>query len=110
MDALLVLSRALHFGAALLLFGGFLLSLAVVDPATRAGEPVATAIRERVGRFLRIAAWWALGAALLSGLVWLIVEAALISRRPIAEATGGDTLGLVLTGPCSVASGSRVLS
>ncbi len=98
MNALLVLSRALNFGAALLLFGGFVLALAVVDPATRAGEPVATAIRERVGRFLRIAAWWALGVALLSGLVWLIVEAALISRRPIAEATGGDTLGLVLTG------------
>ena len=98
MNMLLVLSRTLHFAAALLLFGGFLLSLAVAVPATRGGEQTAVDIGERVGRFLRIVAWWALGVSLFSGAAWLIVEAALIGRGSIAEVTSGETLGLVVTG------------
>jgi hypothetical protein len=98
MSTVLVLSRALHFGATLLLFGGFVIWLAVVCPATRAPDRVASDIGERVGRFLRIAAWWALSVALFSGAVWLIVGSALISGRPIAEMTSGDTLGRVVTG------------
>ena len=98
MNSLLVCSRALHFGAALLIFGGLVLALAVVGPATRASRPAAAAVDERVAGFLRAAGWCGLGVSLLSGAAWLLLEAALMSGQSIAEATTGGALWLVLTG------------
>ncbi len=98
MDTLLGLSRTLHFAATLLLFGGFVLSLAVVGPITVAPQRPEAGILERIDRFLRSAAWWGLVVALLSGVAWLVVGSALISGRPITEMMRGDTLGRVVTG------------
>ena len=85
MNSLLVVSRALHFAAVLLMFGGLLLSLVVVAPATRTSQ--AGDVNERVRGFLRAAGWWGLGVSLLSGVAWLFLEAALMSGQPIAEVT-----------------------
>ena len=98
MNSLLVASRALHFAAVLLMFGGLALALVVVGPATRSSQPAAGDVNERVRGFLRAAGWWGLGLSLLSGVVWLFLEAALMSGQPIAEVTRGGTLWLVLTG------------
>jgi copper resistance protein D len=98
LSSLLVVSRALHFAAALLIWGGLVLALVVVDPAAQTSQPIAVDVNERVRGFLRTAGRWGLGVSLLSGIAWLFLEAALMSGQPIAEATRGDTLWLVLTG------------
>jgi putative copper export protein/mono/diheme cytochrome c family protein len=96
MNSLLVVSRALHFAAVLLMFGGLVLTLVVDGPATRTAQPAGVDVNERVRIFLRTAGWWGWGVSLLSGAIWLVVEAALMSGRPIAEAASGGTLWLVL--------------
>ncbi len=96
MNTLLVVSRALHFGAVLLIFGGLVFALVVVGPATRTSRVAAIDLNERVQAFLRAAGWWGLGASLLSGAAWLFLEAALMSGHPLPEVTG-DALWLVLT-------------
>jgi putative copper resistance protein D len=98
MNALLVCSRALHFGAVLLLFGGLVFALAVVGPARRVAQPGAAAAGERLDRFLRAAGWWGLGVSLVSGAAWLLLEAALMSGKSVGEATSGAVLWVVLGG------------
>jgi len=95
MNSLLVLSRALHFAAALLMFGGLALALVIVGPATRTSQR--GDVNERVRGFLRAAGWCGLGVSLLSGVAWLYLEAALMSGQPIAEVTSSGALWLVLT-------------
>ena len=97
MNSLLVLSRALHFAAVLALFGGLVLALAVVGPATRTLQAAPMDADERIRGFLRVAGWWGLGVSLLSGAAWLLVEAALVGRQSIAQAASGGALWLVLT-------------
>jgi putative copper export protein/mono/diheme cytochrome c family protein len=97
MSSLLVFSRALHFAAVLALFGGLVLALAVVRPATRTSQPDTMEVNERIRGFLRAAGWWGLGVSLLSGAAWLLVEAALVGRQSIAEGASGGALWLVLT-------------
>ena len=96
MNSLLVCTRALHFVAVLMMFGGLVLALVVVGPATQAAEPAALAVRERVGKFLRATGWWGLGLSLLSGAAWLLLEAALMSGHPIDEALSSGALQLIL--------------
>jgi len=97
LNSLLVASRALHFAAVLLMFGGLVLALVVVGPAARTAQPAAVDVNARVLRFLWVAGWWGWGVSLLAGAAWLFLEAALMSGQPIAEATSGGALWLVLT-------------
>ncbi len=75
-----------------------MLGLVVVDPAVQTSQSTAVDVNERVRGFLRTAGPWGLGVSLLSGVAWLLLEAALMSGQPIAEAIRGGTLWLVLTG------------
>jgi putative copper export protein/mono/diheme cytochrome c family protein len=97
-NSLLVVTRLLHFAAALLLFGGLILRLVVLDPAARISPPAAGQANERVRAFLQVAAWWGLAVSLFSGVAWLFLEAALMSGQPISEVTHGDAVWLVLNG------------
>ena len=96
LNALLVVSRALHFAAALLISGGLVLGLVVVDPAS--ANVAAAARRERTRRgFLRTAA---VGTGRESAVRGRMAPArsGVDERTADAEATSGGTLWLVLTG------------
>src|SRR5438270_1513064 len=96
MNELLVLTRAIHFGAALWLLGEFVFFALVVGPALRSvserpsidgGDP------ER--RLFRVAgSCVAIGIA--SAIAWLSLEAANMSGAPLTEALNHHTLDAVL--------------
>jgi putative copper resistance protein D len=92
MSTLLVASRAVHFGSAILLFGELVFVLVVV----RAWRHIGLAIPAPGGeqRFL-LAASLGLAASVVSGATWLAAEAALMSGLPLGQALGRDTLELV---------------
>jgi putative copper resistance protein D len=80
----LTIVRALHFAAAVVLFGQFAY-LAWVAPR---GAPPA--------RFRAIAGW-SLAAAVATALAWLAIEASNMSGLPMGEALHGGTVGIVLS-------------
>ena len=72
MEAATVLARAIHFAATLSLLGIFVFLAVVAEPVLdRARLADATAFR----RTLRRVAWASLVVALLSGTLWLVLEA-----------------------------------
>jgi len=87
MNALLVATRAVHFGAALLLFGELVLAFALTKEGRRADEGAKGLLPIMGGGIV---------VGLLSGIAWLALEAALMSGLPIERAINRDTLGLVL--------------
>lgn len=98
MNALLIAARAVHYAAAIVLFGELVFYLVVAEPARReAGHPAdADGCDSDVLLRLRRVALWGIVASLVSGAAWLAAEAALMSGRPLAQALTPDTLGLVL--------------
>lgn len=82
--ALIAAVRALHFGAAIVLFGQFVFLWAVAPE------------RQAPAGFARVAGY---GAALLmaSAIAWLGLEASAMSGLPMAEALDPGTLGVVVT-------------
>jgi len=91
---MLVAARAVHFASAMLLFGELVFIFAVARPASRGAGRVASA-GDIYRRYLRIGAW-SLAASIVSGLLWLAVEAAVMSGAPLSQAISRDNLGLVL--------------
>jgi putative copper export protein/mono/diheme cytochrome c family protein/peroxiredoxin len=92
MNTLLVIVRAVHFGAALLLLGELVFSTVVAGPALR----VAVDGGDDVRRWIRAAARWSLGASIVAAVAWLGLEAALMSGLSIDDAMRGGALGIVL--------------
>jgi copper resistance protein D len=83
MDDALAVARALHFAAAIVLFGE--LAFAQIASPARASPRHAGAI---IGASLAVAA--------LSALAWLAIEAAVMSGLPLREALAAETLRTVL--------------
>ena len=83
---LLVLVRAIHFAAALLLTGVFTFRLFVGDPAFRNADAAGAGVDESafIGALTRIA-WAALVLTLLSGALWLVLQASIMSGRPLSS-------------------------
>jgi putative copper resistance protein D len=79
-----VVLRAVHFAAAVVLFGELAFALAVA-------RPDAAAMR----RLLRVAAW-ALALVFVSGALWLAAQAQAMSGAPLALALDRETLAAVL--------------
>src|ERR1700687_870454 len=103
MNEFLVLTRAIHFGAALWLFGEFVLFAVVVGPALRSVSHHASIdSREPERRLLRVSSSCvAIGIA--SAIAWLLLEAANMSGMPLMEALNRRTLDAALPGtatPC----------
>ena len=97
MNALLALTRAVHLGSVLLLFGELVFAVCVAAPAWRGAGERAVPMRNGIERRLRSTAAWSLVVSVVSGLAWLALEAPLMSGLPAREALGGDTLAVVLT-------------
>ena len=96
MNEFLVLTRAIHFGAVLWLFGEFVLFAVVVGPALRSvSDHASIDSREPERRLLRVASSCvAIGIA--SAIAWLLLEAANMSGMPLMEALNRRTLDAVL--------------
>ena len=97
MHAFLAITRAVHIGSALLLFGELVFVLFVARPAFRAVPERPLALRSDVERGIRSIGAWSLAVSIASGVVWLVLEAPLMSGLAMREALGGGTLGVVLT-------------
>jgi len=96
MNEFLVLTRAIHFGAVLWLFGEFVLFAVVVGPALRSvSDHASIDSREPERRFLRVSSSCvAIGIA--SAIAWLLLKAANMSGMPLMEALNRRTLDAVL--------------
>lgn len=94
MNALLIVARGVHFGSALLLFGGLVFAL-LVAPAWRTGELASRENRDPARAWRRVG-WWSLAASAVSGIAWLVAEASTMSGLPIVQAANSDALALVL--------------
>jgi copper resistance protein D len=96
MNEFLVLTRAIHFGAALWLFGEFVFFAVVVGPVPRSfsGE-ASTDSGERERRFFR-ATGCCVAIGISSAIVWLLLEAASMSGTPLAVAFSPQTLDVVV--------------
>ena len=97
MNALLAVTRAVHLGSVLLLFGELVFAVCVAAPAGRGAGEHAVQVRNRIERRVRSTASWGLVVSVVSGLAWLALEAPLMSGLPPREALRGDTLAVVLT-------------
>jgi putative copper resistance protein D len=96
MNEFLVLTRAIHFGAVLWLFGEFVFFAVVVGPALRSvSGDGSTDSGEHERRLFRVAGCCvAIGIA--SAIAWLLLEAASMSGTPIAVAFNRPTLDVVV--------------
>ncbi len=94
---LAVLVRFVHFSAMALLLGAFTFLLLVARPAFRRAEEELRVEIERFDQLLLRLAVWSLRGALLSGLAWLWVQAAIVTGRPLGQALTLDAVGAVLT-------------
>ncbi|HEV2041196.1 MAG TPA: copper homeostasis membrane protein CopD [Casimicrobiaceae bacterium] len=96
MNDLIMLTRAIHLGASLWLFGEFVLFAVVVGPALRSvSDHASIDSREPERRLLRVASSCvAIGIA--SAIAWLLLEAANMSGMPPMEAVNRRTLDAVL--------------
>ena len=91
---LLVVARAVQIGASLLLGGIFTFELIVLGPASRrAGDDW-----HQLDRRLFGLAFWSLGAAFLSALLWFAFEVSSMTGLSLAEAFAGPGWRIVLFG------------
>jgi copper resistance protein D len=94
MQVVTILARAVHFASILSLTGIFVFLAVVAEPALARSAPAdATRFRYTLRQF----AWASLAVALLSGGLWLILEARSMSGRSLAEVFSQDIIGVVLT-------------
>jgi putative copper resistance protein D len=93
MNALLGIARAVHFGSAVLLFGELVFAVAVAAPIRQAeGAPAGA---DEHYRRLCMVGLWSIVAGLVSWVVWLGCEAALMSGAVLPKAVSGNTMQLV---------------
>lgn len=96
MSEFTVALRVVHFAAAVALFGELVFLVWVARPdAPTTSEAAAHEWRSLRRRTMRVAAW-SLALILVSGLLWLAVQAAVMSGLPLARALNRETLGAVL--------------
>lgn len=94
MQELMILARAAHFASVVSLGGVFSFLVFVAEPALRnAAPPDAAAFRRR----LRLLATASVVVALMSGLLWLVLEAHSMSGRSFAEVFSQGIAATVLT-------------
>ncbi len=94
MQSLLTVVRALHFASLFALAGSLAFMALVAAPAFRR-HPDAAGAEDFRRRLFRLA-WLGLGLGVVSGLLWLLLEAKSMSGRPLADAFSGQLLGTVL--------------
>ena len=96
MNPFLVLTRAIHFGAVLWLFGEFVFFVVVVGPALRSIPPDASDdSRDGRRRLVRVGGL-CVAISIASAIGWLLLEAAGMSGMPFAVAMNWRTLETVI--------------
>jgi copper resistance protein D len=95
MNGPLIIARAVHLAATLLLTGGLAFRCFVAAPVfnTKADAALAACLRRRLAWMI----WMALAAALLSGAAWLVLLSAEIGGLTLAEALSEGLPWTVLT-------------
>ena len=93
MNTLFAAVRAIHYASAMLLFGELVFALAVAGPATRG---IGAGGDEFDRRLVRIARW-SVVAGVASGLAWFAIGAAVMSGMSIGQAMRRSVLELVLS-------------
>jgi putative copper resistance protein D len=88
-----VATRAVHFAATAIMAGNIIFRTVVAMPVVR-GQPTA-AIAFRA--YALPVSWFGLTAAVISGAIWLLLQAASMSGLPLEEALTGDVLWSVAT-------------
>jgi copper resistance protein D len=97
MNALLVSARAVHFASTMLLFGELVFVLAVASAAWRNAGRAAFDHDQGIVHWLLLIEGWSLAVSIVSGAIWLAVEASNMSGMPLGQAISRDTLSLVLS-------------
>jgi putative copper resistance protein D len=90
-DSLIVI-RAIHFAATALTTGTLMFQAVVADPALRSAEAVATVMRTQI----RGVAWVGLAITVVSGAIWVLLEAAAMSGLALREAITANVLSTVV--------------
>ncbi len=97
MTEILVAARAAHYASLIQLCGIFVFLAFVATPAFRHADLNAAPDVSRFHGSLLRYVWVSVPVALLSGLVWLLLEAAAMSGRPPMEALSRGFIGVVLS-------------
>jgi putative copper resistance protein D len=92
LTAQLIIARAIHIGASILLAGIFTFDLVMLGPARRLGSDDLYEIERRLFRL----AVWSLIAALLSALFWFWLEVVSMSALPLKNALSATAWRTVL--------------
>ena len=95
-DALFVVTRAVHFSAALLLLGELVFAVAIAGSWWRHVVEAAPGKGGALGSHLVIVAGCAVVASAVSALVWLVIEAAAMAGTGFAGALDAATMRAVL--------------
>jgi copper resistance protein D len=90
-DSLIVI-RAIHFTATALTTGTLVFRAVVADPALLSAEAVPSVMRTQIRRV----AWVGLAITVVSGAIWLLLEAAAMSGLALREAITADVLSTVV--------------
>jgi copper resistance protein D len=88
----LIATRAVHFAATATVTGTLLFQAAVANPALRSQQAIAKPFRAQTQRV----AWIGLAITAMSGVIWLLLQAASMSGLPLREAATMDVLATVL--------------
>jgi copper resistance protein D len=90
-DSLIVI-RAIHFAATALTTGTLVFRAVVADPALLSAEGVATVMRTQIRRLV----WVGLAITAVSGAIWLLLVAAVMSALAFSEAITANVLSTVV--------------
>lgn len=96
MNELSTAVRAFHFISVILLFGEFAFLMAVARPAFRGTADAGRREQRKLHRWLLFVTGWSLVAAVASGVLWLVVEAAAMSGVPLRSALNEGILRTIL--------------
>jgi putative copper resistance protein D len=91
-DGPLIATRAIHFAATAVVAGSLVFRTVVAEPVLRGEQALAKPFRRQI---LNIA-WIGLAITIVSGVFWLLLQAAAISGLSFAEAMTSDVLLTVL--------------
>ena len=91
----MVLVRAIHTGATVLVAGAFAFQFLILRHSRE--DVWSTSVRSEIGGWLRFSARWGLAIVLLSWLLWLVLVAASMSASSFGQALRIDVLSTVLT-------------
>ena len=92
----LLYARAIHFAAAMLVAGVVLFAIFIAAPAWR-GAASNSAVAVNIFTRLAVIAWIGFALAAISGAAWLVLTAAAMSGRPVAQVFGDGVLWTVLS-------------